>query len=213
MNRLTLTNADYERVATFQDLVDINISFLRGLRKQTYYHATPLDEETLPLVDKLVDINEHGFYSTGGQPGLLEYNQNGPLGIYSMEQKSFLEGYCENNLVTQALLEYLDTGRENYYFMVYSQKQGVPIRGNMPATYRTSYNVTRDKLIRKHNDWRYYTNLPLRNCYFDESGYEQVDDIIGKCLFIQIAAKEYGPEYSVEDFLLNFFRRSLLDWK
>lgn len=53
---------------TFDVLLDLNRKFLKGEIKRTPYHCGPLDEETLPLVPKLLEMADAGLMSHGSQP-------------------------------------------------------------------------------------------------------------------------------------------------
>jgi hypothetical protein len=58
----------FSQIQNFAELCKVNILFLRGEIPMTPYHLGPIDEETVPLVEKLVEINRLGFLTISGQP-------------------------------------------------------------------------------------------------------------------------------------------------
>lgn len=184
----TFTNDDYNNVTSFQDLINMNISFLRGIRLITYYHLGVIDPETIPLLGDLVEINKRGFYSTGGQPGEISSDVN---------QKSFIEGnlLTSDNMSNYRFKDYLFQNNDYYYHMIYPSGK---VYSNVPFNEKGLYNLTRE-----FNPDRDYTNLNSAMT-FPLAEIPAVDNILGNTVYIIFVAKEYGPQYSVEKLLLNF---------
>jgi hypothetical protein len=78
-------------VDTYRKLQRSTIGFLKGKIGTTMFHAAPLDNETIPLMNDLVLINQLGFVSMEGQPGICEYNIPGK--ISDIEQVSYIMGF------------------------------------------------------------------------------------------------------------------------
>ena len=56
----------YREATTFKNLVCLNIAFLKGILNGTPYHHGPIDDETIPLLSQLIQLNKKGFLSTNG---------------------------------------------------------------------------------------------------------------------------------------------------
>jgi len=69
----------HRSIKLFSDLISTNISFLKGEIYATPYALGPISQETLPLLQDLIEINKFGFISTGGQPAVCEYYYKSPL--------------------------------------------------------------------------------------------------------------------------------------
>lgn len=211
----------YDNVRTWRDLLDINIKFLNGEISETYYHVGPTDPETVPLLTNLRTINDLGFYSTSGQPGLIdhkftipEYNDEGQPnpyykpGLYGdSEQKSYIEGFMLDDEVSDKFEIYLKKHPKFVYTCsIQSTKE---FRSTLPPG--KMYNVTRERdyFDKPEDNWEHYTNL--QNNYLDEySDLENVDELLRKTKYFNIASTEYGPQLSVENLLLNFYKNDVL---
>ncbi len=73
----------YKFAESIEDIKRMNIAFLRGEMKATSYHLGPLNSESIPLVDKLIQLNELDYITTNSQPG-------GLFGCYY--QRSYVSG-------------------------------------------------------------------------------------------------------------------------
>jgi hypothetical protein len=210
----------YQSVKSFRDLIDINIKFLKGEIKQTYYHLGPVDPETVPLLAKLVEINNYGFYSTNGQPGLFnihyvipEYNDLGELNpnyepnkFADIRQKSYITGlmitseadklkefiiknYPEYNIIVQDF--------DNFYSTISLDIMDYPLT---------------DERDYSEGEWEHYTNLPNTHEPNSLVQLEIFKDRIpeyNNLSDVTISAKEWGPDYSVEDVLLDFYNTKI----
>ena len=52
----------YREATTFKNLVCLNIAFLKGILNETPYHLGQIDEETIPLLSQLIQLNKKDFY-------------------------------------------------------------------------------------------------------------------------------------------------------
>jgi hypothetical protein len=64
---------DWDSVDSVADLNAGVIRFLRGELPTSPWHLDPVDEETLPIVESLVHLNELGYITSQGQPGTFIY--------------------------------------------------------------------------------------------------------------------------------------------
>jgi hypothetical protein len=79
------SKAEFEAASSIEDLQRLTIAFLRGERSATAYHLGPLLPESTPIVEKLVQINELGFITTGSQPG------------HPVQQRCYVEGVMKRS--------------------------------------------------------------------------------------------------------------------
>lgn len=197
--------------------INYNLDFLRGKRKETFYHG-PLDNETKPLLNKLILVNKNGFFSLEGQPGICEEkfidetwtDENGKKRgnwFYKVEQKSYIKGVVENNEKTKKLKTYLKYHPEIYVMWLNGQTESRASNKfytNFPTPF---YNVTRDKtkkkgLLKRWTKWRNYTNI--HNDVVNEEVLLEYP-VLAKGICFVIAMKEKCTDRSVEDILLEFY--------
>lgn len=79
----------YSKVKTWQDLINTNISFIKGEIPETFYHGGPLDEETTnnkDFYDAILEMNEKGLFTDESQP-YIKTNNSG--------QQSYVSFYVQ----------------------------------------------------------------------------------------------------------------------
>ena len=94
---------------SFDDLINNNIEFIKGNIKETIYHLGPLDEETLPHVDELININNAGYLTVESQPGLVSEN---------LLQRGYLKFYTHNKNLSK-VKNFIDFNK-NYNIIIYN---------------------------------------------------------------------------------------------
>lgn len=207
----------YENVLSFDDLKKTNVAFLCGKISRTPYHHMPICEETIPLVDKLVKVNEYGFFSMEGQPaiksgGILKMSWFDSCGnlcsnwFYETHQKSFISGIMESHHVDN-FISFLKT--KPVYFVIFGFPYKI-IFNNFPHDH---YNVTKTRYNKYENkisesEWCHISNINNDDDYklmkFEE--YPNIDKFIKtNCVSVDIASYEYNDEYSVENLLIEYF--------
>ena len=62
----------WEEAKTFKDAMLCMIKFLKGKMDSTPWHYDKVDEETVNILPKLVQINKLGFMTVEGQPGFMD---------------------------------------------------------------------------------------------------------------------------------------------
>jgi hypothetical protein len=202
---------------TWEHCIKYNLEFLTGKRKETFYHG-PLDDETLPLLGKLIRVNKHGFFSVEGQPGTCtegftdktwidERGKKKGNWFYKIHQKSYIRGVAENTEITKKLKNYLKSHPEVYVMWLNGQSES-RAKNKFYSNFPTGiYNVSKDKhkrkgLLKTWSKWRFHTNIS------DESVEETLLNdypVLAKGVFFVIAFKEFCTERSVEDVLLEFY--------
>jgi hypothetical protein len=201
---------NYKDVKTFKDLIDVNLKFLNGEIKNTYYHVRSVDEETIPLLDNLKFINLNGFYSISGQPGQIKHNIYSDYinGYYDNEQKSYIRGFVDNNDPKTSLLIKELKKNDNIYYKI-SYYENKKIKTNIPNIEYID-NVTRERNVGKEWDYNFGTNIwmgfPIDD-YLNENYFPNIFNILKDSIQIIIWCKEYGPQCSVEEILISFINR------
>lgn len=200
----------YERVKTYQDLIETNIAFLNGEIKRTPYHDGSIEEETHKILDNLVKINKFGFFTTNSQPSLCEYRKYIPkLNYYiDVEQKSYISGFMFREEFYN-LLSFIENNSLQVIYNITDIKKNILI-SNLKDN---SYNVTRDRSYKQLKDqvnthWRYYTSI-TKGIHYDEydnfGEYQNIQTILrNNCVFVELCLTEYC-RFEIADVLLEFY--------
>jgi len=204
----------YQSVKTYRDLLNTNLLFLQGKVDATYYHNTPILQETVPLLTSLIKINDYGFFSTQGQPGTCTTGKSAINNKqFIEEQRGYIEGYVPSQ-IAPALKSYLQKRKDIYFTMTLPDTtftHNIPENKLFRHGGKLKFNVTRDNWLNKDGQiskrpWRLYTNTPVYG-YIDNSGgeYPNVDAILSMCAMFHIMTRDYCSG-SVEGVLLDFFK-------
>lgn len=182
-------------VKTWEDLCAINIRFLKGEIDKTYYHLGPTDPETEPLLPALIKLNTLGFYSTNGQPGLIEEDN---------KRRACITGFVRDHTTAVALIDFLETVPFlDYIYTLYKPKT---LSSSFPAD-----TVSVDLTNEYHEDtkeWKIYSNMGVEWHFEDDlSDMPNVDKLLKKAGSFFICHKQYGAHESIEDTLLQFFEK------
>jgi len=208
-----------------------NVAFLRGALSRAPYHRGPVAEETIPLVQKLIQINAHGFISVSGQPATCKHaeqetadegaptshNQSGVV-FGDTEQKSYLQGFLHENYLAD-FVTFIQS-QPCFYQIRHRSPNLRVLCGNFPASTR-DYTVTR---VRSHPDPEQLSTVPWTDTTvlgFDSftDGCDEWDHIWGhfstlkricaeECVSVFLAGREYGQGPLMEDVLLSFFDKA-----
>jgi hypothetical protein len=138
----------FSMARTFDDLIELNVAFLRGRIIQTPYHLAPIDQETIPLVKDLVDLHLQGRVLTlQGQPGICE---QGDWGF--SEQRPYLCGFVDEATLTK-ILRHLRKHPKKFAYRFCNVSNNEIIRN-----FYTPLNVTRQR-GKADKEWELYTNV------------------------------------------------------
>ena len=198
----------YKGVTSFEELVHLNVRFLRGEKIDTPYHGDSVDEETIPLLGKLIRINQAGFLSMSGQPALRETVWHARRqGYCQFMQKSFIYGFVRRD-VAKRLSRFLK--KQPVYFEMYNLE---PFSMTMDTFPKDWYNLTKDRCAARKADlkklpWSVQTSrrpMTESDTFSIFRKYPRIVSLLKReCVQIQVACPEYGKG-SVEDVLLSFF--------
>lgn len=174
-------------VSDWDSLIDANIMFLNGEVHCSPDHNGPINDETVPMVAKLVELNEFGMFTNESQP---------PLDTETKKQRGYITGFVGHEIVGNLIL-FLQS-RDDCYF----QLDDGDMLHNFPCTRDCAFNVTCD-------DGNLYTNFWIQSDFRLSalSVYKgNIEDILsGSCAF-ELAMKDYGGTVGAEDVMLDFFR-------
>lgn len=98
----------YKSVKNFNDLLLLNLAYLSGVITCTDMYG-PLEEETLPHLDKLRLLTAHGFLSCQSQPAVNEsgvWNETNQY-FYDLQQRPWVVGYIHGQFAYK-LVQYLE---------------------------------------------------------------------------------------------------------
>lgn len=106
--RRALRTAERKGVhAVFETMLTLNIQFIRGEIAETPSHLGPLDEESIPLIPALLELNSLGMFTTNSQPG---FEGDG------LRQRSWIEGLIPIDIAEK--VESLFSQREDGVFVM-----------------------------------------------------------------------------------------------
>jgi hypothetical protein len=156
---------------TFEGMIERTIAFLQGDGEIPGYCRNCPDDETLPMVPQLVELNRRGFLTTCSQPGKLTTWTLDPgvtwrdprfqgVTTFKDRQRSFVEGYAHDDVA------YRIWHRGNELDLCINEcdlkTPHVP-RGErgIPVTYRNGHASTYVGRFPVRFPWSRYTGVPL----------------------------------------------------
>jgi hypothetical protein len=210
----------YKNINNVNDLILCNIAFLYGFIKSTPYHLTKINDETIPLVEKLIKINNCGFITINGQPALKNNN---------LKQKSYLSCYIPKEYKND-FISYLKC--KSVYYIILScdnPSESTILEHNFPNTknyivtqhkylvsgspgneiYYDLENITNSSFLPRDTTviWTGNTYINLEqpnNNLFCFLKYSTIVEILKNYIYIDIAGYEYGIG-SIDDTIIEFF--------
>jgi hypothetical protein len=199
---------DWKDVSTFKDLQQNVILFLRGKHTTSPWHGTPVDPETVPLLEDLITLNQGGFITTESQPD--EYTKKDI-------QRAYVSGLLDTRIHSlEFLMDTLET-RPSICAITYRYKDGDvnilnhPI-GN-PNADSTQYILTKSI---KNNVETAYTVLQFQ--YIPDSASMILDnldnealrgEIMEYCLYVTFINNTDPTETSPKDTFLPSLLQAL----
>lgn len=192
----------WKKAKTFKEAQKLIIDFLEGECRETPWHFDTIDEETIPLVESLININKKGFITLSGQPGTCLGKTDIKTGEkYTEEQRGYIEGFIKNEKVKKFIDNLEKTGK----VIVYAERldaiylseikieaeNRIPLTVEIDETSKTDYtnfnydipgreqlNIIPNKKLKNHirNTCTYMTIITREFCN------ENLTDIVEKCL-------------------------------
>ena len=194
---------EYKGVTSYQNLLDLNVKFLKGEIKWTPYHQKPLTDTNDP---DLISINEKGFLALGGQCA---------VDTPDLEKKLFLDGYLDPKLVRN-FIKYLKRFKKIEFFIEFPNKQ---IKTNI-RNWNNKYNIKENQYIyfnsltrvRNGNEWNDTDILPFRDIsYITMSvwkGFNNILEILKDYAFVHIQHRSFHNKVNDLYSVLNGYLKS-----
>ena len=218
----------HRSIKSFPELINTNIGFLKGEIYATPYHGAPIDRETLPLLQSLIEINKFGFISTGGQPAVCEYYYKSPLlesqvdfsnqviaklfteypdGYYfADEQNGHIEGFLQRDMAMD-LIGFVSQ-RKDVNIHAHDFKTSSVLYTNTPhGFYHSRTKISKSLCDFDSTPWKIFVEdgtmaVDILDAYKD---YPRIIKILDDCVGINMYTKTF-EEGSPESVLLDFFK-------
>ena len=226
----------FSSVKSYDDLIKANVAFLQGKVRRTPYHCGPIDNETIPLVEDLVKINNYGFISTNGQPSQIigpfirnfetPMNYNPPnVCIGEREilylQKPHIIGYLPKKYV-HSFIDFM-RNHEDFYYRIIGEPM-VTIASTYPINSTEKHYYISSCKTNKINESIYeyygithttstaklveYGHRDFRFDFPDVPHCNNIKKILKQTRFVDISGRDFGVG-STEKLLLEFFQQYL----
>jgi hypothetical protein len=187
MSILQIISPKYRKVRTFQDLINLNIQFIKGEIPGTPYHYGALSMDSQEQKDSLIRLNELGFFTMEGQ---------GPMPEAKHQQKVYVSGFMNASLARPFIKFIKKYPKVQYLISFKSQDIKTNIR-NWKENFENGFinGLTRKRL--PDNEWDIITQTTFKNVYYDElHGFEKFGNIMylfdqNEYIYIQIQLKSF----------------------
>ena len=168
----------YEKVTSYEQLLDLNVKFINDDRNLLLFHQKPI-ENTGPLKQTLIELNQKGFLTLGGQCA---------VDTPTFEKKLFLDGYLDPKLVRN-FIKHLKGFKKIEFFIEFPNKQ---IKTNI-----------RNWKVSGENQAFYFNSL-ARTRKSDQEEWTNTDVLPFKSISSYITSKFWKPYNNVISILKNY---------
>ncbi len=182
----------YKNVRSIDDLKQINIDFLNGKNKCTYFCFGSVHKDHNDSIPQLIMLNNLGFITTDGQS---------PVDKVDVQQKSYVSGYFPKVKIEKLQNQLL---KENDVLFSYIDYDNNLIFSNFPEMY---YNLTKC-LDKETKDWKECTWHNINDEYdqftrTDMIELENVENVLKEFVELTVVSTCYGGN-RVESKLIEF---------
>jgi hypothetical protein len=159
---------EYKKVTSYDELLKLNVDFINGVINWTPYHQQSL--KVGPLKDELINVNEMGFLTLGGQCA-----EDTP----TQEKKLFLDGYIHPDFVRN-LTKYLKNKKKLEYFIELPNKEiKTNIRNWHNAVGKNIYYNSLSRVKDENQEWKDTFVIPFADISnISENNWKGFDNII-----------------------------------
>ncbi len=151
----------YKNVNSFNDLLNLNISFIKGEIDKTIYHLGPLDKETDEIKKEILEINQKGLLTTQSQPGGLNF--------IGYRQRPYLKFFINKNTENFNKIKNFLLSNDLYFYRIFNIHNSETIK-----------NFDCDLIITKEIN----SNEPFTVINESDNEFESFPDIINKDFYI-----------------------------
>jgi hypothetical protein len=169
MSILQIITPLYQKVRSFQDLIDLNIRFIKGEIPGTPYHYAALKPDSQQQMESLIRLNQLGFFTMDGQ---------GPISSPKGQQKVYISGFMKANLAKPFIKFIKKYPKVQYLISFKSQDIKTNIR-NWKENFENGFinGLTRKRT--RSQEWDISTHTTFKNVYYDElHGFEDFGHIL-----------------------------------
>ena len=129
---------------SFENLKEKMIKYINGEVCCSYNHYGKLCEETEPLIPDLLLLNQAGFISLNGQPGMIEIDEEQYGERLCFLQKPYIEGILKKDLCDAVTNKLFKKG----YIVRISTKDSVRLMGCPDSSSESPYWVTQTYVLK-----------------------------------------------------------------
>jgi len=188
----------YNNVTSFKELLDLNVDFIEGKINWTPYHQKPI-ENTGPLKQTLIELNQKGFLTLGGQCGLDTPQE---------EKKLFLDGYLDPQFVRN-FIKFLKGYPKIEYFIIINHQIKTNIR-NWHVTNENQSTYFNSLARNRQNDQEEWTNkfvLPFKDTFTPTfwNPFKNILNILKDYAFVHIQHRSFHNTNNDLYDILNLF--------
>ncbi|KAL9082610.1 MAG: hypothetical protein Q9165_008841 [Trypethelium subeluteriae] len=210
----------WENTHTYSDVMEANMSFLRGDISYTPCNAEPLDLETEPLVPDLIALHKYGFFTITSQPAdyqFLQRTRSSGSYFVQFEQRAVLEFLIPGNsdiIPQHAYKKFLRLVKEQHQWEVFfgslypkakvlhhsSDDEGVATIRKRKATTKKGVSEEEWKEC-GHYKFPVDGDEILDFQYWIDDSLQSLKDAIP--LMVCLVSKDWNPQMEIEPLLLK----------
>lgn len=182
----------WNRVISYGDLLNLNISYLTGRINNTPWHDCNICSETYTILPELIKINKLGLLTTDSQPGTCIYGGfSGHDHLrYDEEQRGYIECFVYKSIIDRLVRALLKTGEviiilmnrdtkhNDIYIPDIKMPAGLFMNNDMILLTRDRYVNNVETKRENGNQWRHYTKYNTK--IFNDDMYKLMPDILDK---------------------------------
>ena len=209
----------FRRITNLKEFIQVNDQILKG-------HYGPVDSETLPMLNDLIELNKLGCITINSQPAQDEiYFLDSKC--YQVQQKSYIEGYMLTSIL-DLFVQFMKDYDNEYSYKIYTIKKlsgikkwiynlfqfsDIKVELYIDHCKNISENLTRERTTEFGQNklctftWKNYSDIHSESpMYYDFEDLPNMDKIIvNKMVKFIIYSNEYNKG-CVEKTLLKFFK-------
>ena len=206
---------EWKEAETFDDLLKIGIMFINGELDSTPFHGGPLVDADPSIVERLMELHRYKFFTIDGQDFLDVRNELCLDGIkrYDGMQISYVEGIVSKELVSN-LPQYISdfnstTNNKIKFTIIYTDMYVTNIFSAICVTReKFSHETQWENMTSMRNPLEFLAEADNLLAEHPYTSMKNVSHIIscGAFCCVSICASEFGKEFFVEDFLIEYLR-------
>lgn len=175
---------------SFDELLEHNICFIKGVYPCAPYHLGAINAETIPIQQDLIALNETGFMTIDSQPAIIASDRM---------QREYVEGYILNTRMHSLLKQLRD---DDLYYIVIEMKEdplfAVRVRGASIDPMTQAPFVTLSRARQQDGTWYDCTRASLTVINDDHHFEQSAEHVLStQCTRIRVMSKDYSNIYLI----------------